>query len=136
MPSIIGSSEARKKLANVLNEVAYGNQRYIVERHGQAMAAIIPADEYNTLITLLSESGVESVIDDIPVKIRFDGERYFISDDAFDLYSEGSTLETAKQDYRLALQDYLADLEADADRLAPYLVERLARLREILDSAA
>lgn len=136
MSPIIGSSEARKKLANVLNEVAYGNQRYIVERHGRAMAAIIPADEYNTFITLLSESGVESSIDGIPVKIRFDGKRYFISDDAFDLYSEGSTLETTQQDYRLALQDYLADLEADADRLAPYLAERLTRLREILDSAA
>lgn len=133
MPSIaIGATEAREKLAHILNQVAYGGQRYIVERRGNPLAAIIPAVEYDALLEMLSNAGVADEIHGIPVQIRFDGERYFASDDQFDLYGEGRTLAAARQDYWLAVQDYLADLEADADRLAPYLADRLARLRAIL----
>ncbi len=133
MPGItIGTTEARERLAHVLNEVAYGGQRYIIERRGQPLAAIIPAAEYETLLEMLADAGVAGTVHGIPVQIRFDGDRYFISDDQFDLYGEGLTLEAARQDYWLAVQDYLADLEADADRLAPYLAERLARLRALL----
>ena len=81
---------------------------------------------------MLAHQGEVNEIHHIPVRIRFDGDRYFISDDQFDLYGEGLTLESARQDYWAAAQDYLADLEADADRLAPYLAERLARLHTIL----
>ncbi len=75
---------------------------------------------------------ISNEIHGLPVQIRFDGERYFISDDQFDLYGEGHTLDQARQDYWLAVQDYLSDLEADADRLAPYLADRLTRLRDAL----
>lgn len=128
----IGTTEARDRLAHVLNEVAYGGRRYIVERRGKPLAAIIPAAEYDALLKLLAGSGLTDEIHGIPVKVRFDGDRYFFSDDEFDLYGEGPTLEAARQDFWAALQDYLADLEADADRLAPYLADRLARLRALL----
>jgi prevent-host-death family protein len=135
MPGItIGTAEARERLAHVLNEVAYGGQRYIVERRGKPLAAIIPAAEYDALIKMLSGSGLAGEIHAIPVRIRFDGDRYFIADDQFDLYGEGPTLEAAQRDYWLSAQDYLADLEADADRLAPYLADRLVRLRALLAS--
>lgn len=130
--STIGTTEARERLAHVLNEVAYGGRRYIVERRGKPLAAIIPADEYNALLKVLSGTGLSDEIQGIPVQVRFDGARYFVSDDQFDLYGEGPTLEAARQDYWLAVQDYLADLEASADRLAPYMADRLARLRAIL----
>ncbi len=61
-----------------------------------------------------------------------DSARYLVSDELFDLYGEGANLEIACQDYWLAVQDYLADLETDADRLAPYLAEQLANLRALL----
>jgi prevent-host-death family protein len=135
MPDItIGATEAREKLANVLNEVAYGGRRYIVQRRGQPLAAIIPAAEYDALLKMLSGTGVADKIHGIPVQIRFDGERYFISDDQFDLYGEGLGLDAARQDYWLAVQDYLADLQADADHLAPYLAERLSSLRALLSN--
>lgn len=135
MPNItIGTTKAREKLANVLNEVAYGGRRYIVQRRGQPLVAIIPAAEYDALLKMLSGAGVSDEIHGIPVQIRFDGERYFVSDDQFDLYGEASTLEAACQDYWLAVQDYLADLETDADHLAPYLAERLSRLRALLSN--
>ena len=133
MPStVIGTTEARDKLAYVLNQVAYGGHRYIVERRGKPMVAIVPALEYSALIEMLSDSSVAGEIHGLPVQIRFDGERYFISDDQFDLYGEGHTLDQARQDYWLAVQDYLSDLEADADRLAPYLADRLTHLRDAL----
>lgn len=135
-PITIGASEARKRLAHVLNEVAYGSQRYIVERRGKPLAAIIPAGEYVALLEMLTDTGVRSEIHGIPVQIRFDGDRYFISDDQFDLYGEGPTLEAARRDYWLTVQDYLADLETDADRLAPYLADRLTRLHALLAAEA
>ncbi len=135
-PITIGSTEARKKLAHVLNEVAYGSQRYVVERRGKPLAAIIPATEYEALLEMLTDAGAQGEIHGIPVQIRFDGNRYFISDDQFDLYGEGPTLEAARRDYWLAVQDYRADLEADADRLAPYLADRLSRLRALLTDQA
>ena len=135
-PITIGASEVRERLAHVLNEVAYGGQRYIVERRGKPLAAIIPAGEYETLLGMLTDTGVRSEIHGIAVQIRFDGDRYFISDDQFDLYGEGSSLKTARRDYWLAVQDYRADLEADADRLAPYLADRLTRLRTLLTAEA
>ena len=133
MPStVIGATEAREKLAHIINQVAYGGQRYVVERRGNPLAVIVPAVEYDALLKMLSNAGVSDKIHGISVQIRFDGERYFVSDDQFDLYGEGRTLEAARQDYWLAVQDYLSDLKADADRLAPYLADRLIRLRAIL----
>jgi len=136
MPEIkIGSTEAREKLAHVLNDVAYGSRRYIVERRGKPLAVILPAAEYDTLIQLLADSGVLGEIHGIPVCIRFDGDQYFISDEQFDLYGEGPTLEAARQDYWLAVQDYRADLQADAECLAPYLADRLHLLCGLLAAA-
>jgi prevent-host-death family protein len=137
MPYItIGTAEARDQLAHVLNQVVYGGERYIVERRGRPLVAIIPAAEYRALVELLADAGVAGEIHGIPVRIHFDGTRYFIGDDQFDLYGEGATLDAARQDYRRAVQDYLADLEADADRLAPYLADRLTHLRAFLADAA
>ena len=128
----VSVSKARENLSNMLNEVAYGHERYIVERRGQPLAVIMPASEYSDLLTLLSENGVASEILGIPVTIRLLETGYFISDDIFDLFGEGATLEAARQDYELAVQSYREDLEAAADHLAPYLAEHLARLRELM----
>lgn len=127
----IGTAEARERLADLLNEVAYGGQCYIVERRGRPLAALIPATEYESLLRLLA-GGAASTIHGIPVLVRFDGDRYLISDDQFDLYGQGPTLEAAREDYWLAVQDYLSDLAADVSCLAPYLADRLARLRALL----
>lgn len=127
----VSVSDAREKLSSVINEVAYGHERYTVERRGQPLVTIIPASEYNDLVTLLTENGVLSEVQGIPVTIRFTGQGYFISDDVFNLYGEGNTLEAARQDYRITLQEYRADLEAHADHLAPYLAGDLIHLRAL-----
>ncbi|MFQ6100278.1 MAG: type II toxin-antitoxin system prevent-host-death family antitoxin [Anaerolineae bacterium] len=131
----IGTADARDKLAEIINKVAYGGQRYVLQRRGQPLAALISAAEFQSLVTLLSERGALDVIHDIPVRVRFDGKQYFVSDDEFDLYGEGPSLEAAKEDYWQAVQDYVEGLEADADHLAPYLAARLARLQRLLSSS-
>jgi prevent-host-death family protein len=130
----IGTADARDDLAEIVNKVAYGGQRYMLQRRGQSLAALISAAEFQALIALLSKNGASDVIRGIPVCVRFDGERYFVSEDEFDLYGEGISLESAKDDYWLAAQDYMKDLEADVDHLAPYLAVRLQRLLALLEN--
>jgi hypothetical protein len=64
----------------------------------------------------------------IPVRLRFDGDRYFVDDDIVDLYGTGATQVEAQEDYWLAVQEACADLTTDQDRLAPYLQDQLSFL--------
>ena len=67
----------------------------------------------------------------ISVHIRFDGDNYFVSDEVLNLYGIGTSVEEAKQDYWTAVQDYYADLSANADSLVAYLKEHLNFLRKV-----
>jgi prevent-host-death family protein len=132
MAKTIGIAKAREGLSDLINEVAFGGERYVVERRGKPLAALIGADEYRQLTELLAEAGVDDEVCGIPVRIRFDGEQYFISDDRLDLYGAGATIAEARADYALAAKEYYADLLAHADRLARPLQDHLAYLRQVL----
>jgi prevent-host-death family protein len=41
----ISVAEAKRRFADVLGEVRYGRRRFIVERNGTPMAALVPLDE-------------------------------------------------------------------------------------------
>jgi prevent-host-death family protein len=133
MEKTIGISKARDGFSELVNRVAFGGERYVVERRGKPLAALISADEYHQLTELLAEAGIIDEVHGIPVRIRFDGERYFVSDDQLDLYGAGATLGDARQDYWLAVQDYYADLSANEPHLAEYLQEHMTFLRQIFD---
>lgn len=135
METTIGVAEARQGFSELVNQVAYARKRYLVQRRGKPLAALISADEYHQLLDLLGEVGVHSEVHGMPVRVRFDGEHYCVSDEAIDLYGIGNTLAEARQDYWLAAQDYYADLSANADRLADHLKEHLAILREFFTDA-
>jgi prevent-host-death family protein len=117
----------------LINEVAFGGERYVVERRGKPLVALIGVDEYRQLTELLAEGGVNDEVCGIPVRIRYDGEQYFVSDDRLDLYGAGATIQEAREDYALAVVEYHADLSANADRLARPLREHLAYLRQVLE---
>ena len=76
-------------------------------------------------------SAKEGKVHGIDVRIRFDGDQCFVSDDLLDLYGVGSSIREARQDYWLALRAYYADLSEDADRLAGHLEGHLALLRQV-----
>jgi prevent-host-death family protein len=48
-PRSITVSEARQAFADVVNRVAYGNERITVERHGRALVAIVPISDLDRL---------------------------------------------------------------------------------------
>ena len=131
MEKAIGIAKARESFSELVNRVAFGGERYLVERRGKPLAALISATEYHQLIGLLEEAGINDEVHGIPVLVRFDGERYFVSDEALDLYGVGRTLDEARQDYWLAAQDYYEDLSANAGRLTGHLHEHLVLLRQI-----
>ncbi len=131
MQNIISIAKARETFSDLVNRAAFGGERFVVERRGKPLVAMMGAAEYQQIMTLLAEEGLHSVIHGIPVRIRYDGERYFVDDDVVDLYGVGATLSEARDDYWLAVQDAYADLSAQADQLAPILQQQLAYLREV-----
>lgn len=132
MVKTIGIAKARESLSDLINEVAFGGERYVVERRGKPLVTLIGADEYRQLIELLGEAGVNDEVLGIPVRIRFDGEQFFVNDERLDLYGAGASLDEARSDYAMAVQEYYADLQANADHLARPLQDHLAYLRRVL----
>lgn len=49
MNQTIGMVEAKSKLAELVGRVAYGGQRYVLERRGRPMAMLISIEEYEQL---------------------------------------------------------------------------------------
>lgn len=49
MPRTIGMAEAKSKLSDLVGQVAYGNQRFILERRGRPVAVLISLEEYQRL---------------------------------------------------------------------------------------
>lgn len=131
MQNVISIAKARETFSDLVNRAAFGGERFLVERRGRPLAAMMGAAEYQQIMTLLAEEGLHSVIRGIPVRIRYDGERYFVDDEIVDLYGVGATLSEARDDYWLAVQDAYADLSAQADQLAPILQQQLAYLRQV-----
>jgi prevent-host-death family protein len=131
MQQSIGIAAARQSLPDLVNQVAFGKTRYVVERRGKPLAALISAEEYRQIMALLRDGGLSDRLHGISVRLRFDGERYWVSDNDLDLYGVGDTIEDARQDYWLAAQDYYADLSANADRLTSRLQVHLEILRRV-----
>ncbi len=131
MEKTIGIAEARDDFAELVNRVAFGGERYVVQRRGKPLVALIDVGQYHQMTRLLAEIGIIDEIHGIPVRIRLDADRVFVSDDQLDLYGVGDTVEEAKQDYWLAVQDYYADLSQYAEHLAEHMEEHLRFLRPI-----
>ncbi len=49
----ISSREARDHLAEVLNKVAYGGEKYLLTRHGSGIAVLISLEEWKLIETIL-----------------------------------------------------------------------------------
>ncbi|HZU75543.1 MAG TPA: type II toxin-antitoxin system Phd/YefM family antitoxin [Dehalococcoidia bacterium] len=43
----IGAFEARRQFSKLLNDVERGRDSYVVERHGEAVAAVVPIQVYD-----------------------------------------------------------------------------------------
>jgi len=56
MDKAISMVEAKSKLADLVGQVAYGGERFVLQRRGRPMAVLISVDEYRRLREL--ERGV------------------------------------------------------------------------------
>ena len=56
----IALSEARDRLSSLVNEVAHGNERVILESHGRAKAAIVPMRDLERIEANAREGDAES----------------------------------------------------------------------------
>jgi len=135
MQNVIGIAKAREQFSAIVNRAAFGHERFIVERRGKPLATLMGAKEYEELMTLLAEKGVNDEIHGIPVRIHYDQGRYFISDDIVDLYGVGTSIEEARADYWLAVQEAYEDLSTHEAQLSPHLKKQLDYLRQIVAKA-
>jgi prevent-host-death family protein len=58
--TVIGTFEARARLAELLNRVAFGGERILIERHGKPVAGLVSADE----VKRLDDEAVAAAIQD------------------------------------------------------------------------
>jgi prevent-host-death family protein len=68
MPRVISSSKLRSELSNVLNEVAFGADHYIVERSGQPTVAIVSMEDLALLHKVKDEqtrAGFRRMLDEL-----------------------------------------------------------------------
>ncbi|MBE2233284.1 MAG: type II toxin-antitoxin system Phd/YefM family antitoxin [Anaerolinea sp.] len=130
--SVISIARAREGFSDLVNRAAFGGERFVVERRGKPLAALVGAEEYQQVMSLLSQTGVQTMFRSIPVRIRFDGDRYFIDDEIVDLYGAGATLAEAQNDYWMTVQEAYADLAANESHLAPHLQKQLEFLKKVV----
>ena len=45
----MSAAEARENLAEIINRVAYGDERIVLTRHGKALVAMVPIDDLEAL---------------------------------------------------------------------------------------
>lgn len=65
-PEDISTRDARKNLADLVNRVAYGKERFIVTRHGKGVAALVPLSDVSLLDRLrrlLSRKEVKTALE-------------------------------------------------------------------------
>ena len=67
----IAASEAREKLSDILNEVAFRGERVLLERHGKSIAAVVPIEDLELLERLEDKLDLEAA----RKALREEGER-------------------------------------------------------------
>jgi prevent-host-death family protein len=61
MAKSVTASNARAGFAETLNRVAYGGERVVLKKHGKAVAAVVPIDDYLYLEKLEDEWAAKAV---------------------------------------------------------------------------
>jgi len=61
----IGSREARKQWRQILDTVMIGDSDILISRHGQEIAALIPARDYYAILDELEEIRLARLAEDI-----------------------------------------------------------------------
>ena len=57
MPKTIGLQALRRRLSQVMGEVTYGEETYVIKSYGRPAAVLLWVDEYQRLRTIALEPG-------------------------------------------------------------------------------
>jgi prevent-host-death family protein len=57
VPKTIGQQALRRRLSQVMGEVTYGEEIYLIESYGRPAAVLLSVDEYQRLQTIALEPG-------------------------------------------------------------------------------
>jgi prevent-host-death family protein len=60
--SSISTVEAREKLAEVVNRVAYGQERIVLTRRGKALVAVVPIEDLEWMQELEDRHDIEEAL--------------------------------------------------------------------------
>lgn len=107
MDRTIGMAEAKSKLADLVGQVAYAGQRFVLERRGRPMAALISMKEYERLKELAGEVAATSLPSPLPPQLLRRQEA---------LVARARRLEAQFGDPVNRLEKLLSTLPADGDR--------------------
>lgn len=55
----ISTADARKKLANIINRVAFGKESFILTRRGEALAALVSVEDLKLLQEMEEREDIE-----------------------------------------------------------------------------
>ena len=61
MAKSVTASKARSGFAETLNRVAYGGERVVLKKHGKAVAAVVPMEDYLYLEKLEDEWAMKAI---------------------------------------------------------------------------
>lgn len=108
----IGMTEAKSKLSELVGQVAYGGQQFILERRGRPMAVLISLEEYRRLQELEQAARAQP----LPLELRQRQERQV---------SEARRLRARLGDPIEGLAELMSSLPAEDDEFWLQLAEEL-----------
>lgn len=59
MEQIVGMAEAKARLAELVGQVKYGGETFVLQRRGQPMAVLIGVEEFERLLAASARSGAD-----------------------------------------------------------------------------
>jgi prevent-host-death family protein len=70
MATTVGTHEAKTRLSEYLNRVAYGGERIVVERHGKPIAALVSVEDLRRLEALTPPPSDEATDEERDARFR------------------------------------------------------------------
>lgn len=59
MERVVGMAEAKARLAELVGQVKYGGETFVLQRRGQPMAVLVGVDEFERLQTASARTGAD-----------------------------------------------------------------------------
>lgn len=117
MPTSIPTSDIRNNWSDIVNRAQYAGERFVVERHGTEVAAVVPVEDLETL-------------EGAPGRVSTDAPSPAPSESTGAAASRSSRKELSVSDHLAALREHVS-AEDDPQRELANLIYRLVRESDV-----